>query len=153
MKTTFIITLVLALGIGGYALMKKDATPPTDETTVNGGRIRGPEDVSISVAQTTTTGGVTITLTKVGDSRCPADVQCIWEGAVTASVTLSFNGETSAVDMTLGAEPIEFGGYLISLTAAVPYPKEGVEISQKDYLLTFHVAPVVGSDGNIPANI
>ncbi len=154
MKTTLIIVILLALGVGGYAFVNRDATPtPTDETPSDEGRIRGPEDASISVGQTATIAGVAVTLNKVDDSRCPTGVQCIWAGTVTASVTLALNGETSTRDMTLDAEPVEFKGYFVSLTAALPYPKEGVMTDKKDYMLTFHVAPVIGSDGNIPANI
>lgn len=157
MKTTLVIIILLVLGVGGYALTKKDtAVPivPTGEistTTTNG--VRGSEDRALSVGQTETILGLMVTLDTVSDSRCPTGVQCIWAGTVIASVTLAVDGETLTVDMTLNADPVEFEGYLISLTGASPYPKEGDPVDQKDHVLTFHVAPIVGSDGNIPANI
>lgn len=154
MKTTIVIIILLIIGIGGYFVTKKDVAPvPVDETPVDTGRVRGPEDRSISVGSPTEISGLTVTVNKVTDSRCPAKVQCVWAGEATASVTLVQGDKTSTVDIKLGAEAAEFEGYLISLTAALPYPQEPGSIAQDDYMLTFHVAPVIGSDGNIPANI
>ncbi len=150
MKITLIIIILLALGAGGYAISKKDAAPePVVETPTEDERVRGPEDKAISVGEPTEISGLTVTLNKVTDSRCPTGVQCIWAGEATASVTLAQGAETSTIDMKLDATPVEFGGYLVSLTAALPYPKEGVALTQDDYMLTFRVAPVIESGENI----
>lgn len=154
MKTALIIIALILLGAGGYAVVSKDPAPVSvDETPSDDGRIRGPEDRALSVGQTATIAGLSVTLNGVNDSRCPIGVECIWAGEVSASVTLNAGEETSTRDMKLGAEPVEFKGYFISLTSALPHPTEGVSTDESDYMLTFHVAPVIGSDGNIPANI
>lgn len=150
MKTALIIVVLLILGAGGYALTKKNAAPaPVVETPTEDERVRGPEDKSISVGQTAEISGLTVTLNKVTDSRCPTGVQCIWAGEATAPVTLAQGEDTSTLDMKLDAGAVTFEGYLISLTAALPYPKEGTVIAQDDYMLTFHVAPVIESGENI----
>lgn len=150
MKITLVIIILLALGAGGYAISKKDAAPePVVETPTEDERVRGPEDKAISVGEPTEISGLSVTLNKVTDSRCPTGVQCIWAGEATASVTLVQGGDTSTIDMKLDAGTVALGGYNISLTAVLPYPKEGVSIDQSDYMLTFHVAPIIESGENI----
>ncbi|MDQ5928076.1 MAG: hypothetical protein QG633_514, partial [Patescibacteria group bacterium] len=147
---TLIIIILLALGAGGYAISKKDAAPePVVETPTEDERVRAPEDKVISVGEPTEISGLTVTLNKVTDSRCPTGVQCIWAGEATASVTLAQGAETSTIDMKLDAGSVEFAGYNVSLTAALPYPTEGVSVAQDDYMLVFHVAPVIGGGENI----
>lgn len=153
MKTTIVIIILLIIGIGGYFVTKKDVAPvPVDETPTGDERVRGPEDKSISVGEPTEISGLTVTLNKVTDSRCPTGVQCIWAGEATASVTLAQGTETTTVDMKLvelHGVPVEFSGYRISLLAVLPYPKEGVALTQDDYMLTFRVTSVIESGENI----
>jgi len=153
MKTTLIIVALLVIGVGGYALTKKDAvTVPVDETPTEDERVRGPEDKSISVGSPTEISGLTVTVNKVTDSRCPTGVQCVWAGEATASVTLVQGEDTSTIDMKLvelHGVPVEFSGYRISLLAVLPYPKEGVALTQDDYMLTFRVMSAIESGENI----
>lgn len=157
MKTSLIIFVLLVLGVGSYGLISKetnDAVPaPTDQTPSDEGRIRAPEDGTLSIGQTAVLAGVSTTLNDVSDSRCPQGVDCVWAGQATAFATLGLNGETAAVELLLGADPVEFAGYLVSVTSILPYPKYDVVTKKTDYRVTFHVASVVGSNGDIPANI
>lgn len=151
MKNTLIALVAIVLIVGVYVAFSQRVEAPTEPNDT--GRIRAPEEAVLSVGQTATLAGVSVTPNKVNDSRCPADVQCVWAGTVTASVLLELNGETQTVDIGLDVEPVEFGGYLVSLVSVEPTRGSGPSLEQDTYRLTIRVAPVVGSDGNIPANI
>lgn len=77
------------------------------------------------------------------DSRCPADVNCIWAGVAVASVQVM---GTTTRPMTLNLattdnagrnyfKSAEFNGYTISLAEVAPYPnsKDGVKALAGNY--------------------
>lgn len=79
------------------------------------------------------------------DSRCPADVVCIWAGQVVVLVALR-EGETN-----LGSESFivgnaeesakKIGGYLVEAVSVEPYPVSTGTIAPSEYLLTLKVSP------------
>jgi hypothetical protein len=71
--------LVLAtLALVGLASAVQPETPPDlPELTLKGGE-----------AQMVPGTGITLLLTKVDDSRCPGDVDCVWEGMIRAEITV-----------------------------------------------------------------
>ena len=79
----------------------------------------------------------------VEDSRCPSDVECLWEGKVSCIIELSQNGIT---DKTVLTQPGLIDGYaveryrLYELKYRIePYPESTKKINSSDYrlLLTF----------------
>ncbi|MDA1349416.1 MAG: hypothetical protein O3A47_11225 [Chloroflexi bacterium] len=64
----------------------------------------------------------------VSDSRCPANVTCIWAGEAKVAVSLadSSGNEIGKVELTIGADPdaayANVGDYSIALMALDPYP-------------------------------
>lgn len=74
----------------------------------------------------------------VEDSRCPANVQCVWAGRLVILAEVSFNGgsEEFRGNLTLG-KPVALGRETVTLFAAVP---ERIAISStrpRDYRFTF----------------
>jgi hypothetical protein len=77
------------------------------------------------------------------DSRCPKDVDCVWEGDATVRVRLQVGsrpGErlelhTSARERT----SVAYDGYEIRLLQLAPYPVSGRTIEQGDYAATLEV--------------
>lgn len=60
----------------------------------------------------------------LGDSRCPSDVVCIWEGEgrVLLGLTLG-DGPTVPVELnTRGSRTVTHGGYGVTLLELAPYP-------------------------------
>lgn len=45
---------------------------------------------------------VTLVATNINDSRCPANVQCVWEGLATADVTFKGSEEEKAIKTCTG---------------------------------------------------
>lgn len=80
--------------------------------------------------QPVTARGVKVTLRKVeGDSRCPMNAICVWEG--NAAVTLRFEQNAQQSDVTLntssrtGPVTVTFGGVEFRLIGLTPYPIAG----------------------------
>jgi hypothetical protein len=87
--------------------------------------------------------GLRITpLSLVEDSRCPADVQCVWAGRLVIFAEIHFNGgsESFRENLTLG-EPLPLGPQTVSLVAAAPQKSANVAIRPEAYRFTFAARP------------
>lgn len=83
---------------------------------------------------------MTVTFNEViGDSRCPQNVTCVWEGVASSNVTIVYHGSDYTVVLNnpgLTEQAKEnFIDYTITYSLN-PYPREGEEISPNDYRLT-----------------
>ena len=84
-------------------------------------------------------GGIYITPLKViSDSRCPADVVCIWAGEIVVKVKLEKGEVSKEVELKEGVTVL-FEGSTISLTGVIPENKTTTPIREKDYQFTFKV--------------
>ena len=109
------------------------------DTLITQLRAGAKETVRGSLGKTVTVGSVTITpQSVVEDSRCPTGVQCVWEGRVRLSVQIEDGSGSHTVELTLG-EAQTVGAVSLTLTDVSPYPEEGTEIQDADYLFTFDV--------------
>ncbi len=82
------------------------------------------------------------------DSRCPSDVECIWEGQVTIVINIfknnQFIGEFNLTSRT-GFDELaikEFDGYSINLIKVEPYPISTQIIELSDYIVIFNVSKI-----------
>ncbi|MBN3580861.1 hypothetical protein JYB64_00580 [Algoriphagus aestuarii] len=89
---------------------------------------------------------ISITFSKIlGDSRCPENAQCIWQGVVELEVTLAVNGTEEK--FSLSSYPpfnnipseVSFKGYLFKLVDVTPYPNTTKTYTEKDYAVTLQV--------------
>jgi hypothetical protein len=75
-----------------------------------------------------------------GDSRCPLDVQCVWEGDAVVVVTASEPSRPgAALELhTAGRFPREavYGRYRVRLVSLAPQPREGVAVPDGQYRAT-----------------
>ena len=72
----------------------------------------------------------------IEDSRCPANVQCVWAGRLTVRTDISSAGWKQTRDLQLGM-PQTVGQYHVVLTSAVPQKQAGAEIDSRAYRFTF----------------
>jgi hypothetical protein len=75
----------------------------------------------------------------IGDSRCPQNVICVWEGVASSNITIAHQSRDYTIvlnqpGLTEQAED-NFIDYKITYSLN-PYPGEGEEISPKDYRIT-----------------
>jgi hypothetical protein len=78
------------------------------------------------------------------DSRCPAGVQCVWEGNASIRLTLSSGGrsESAVVNSAVDPRQAAFFGYTIGLRDLTPYPVAAQPTDRSRYVATI---AVVGS--------
>ena len=87
-----------------------------------------------------------VTFDRVGsDSRCPADVTCVWEGdaVVLVSVRTTDPAPASHELHTAGRYPgeVEAGAYLLRLVGLAPVPRQDKPTGPADYRATLVVNP------------
>lgn len=107
------------------------------------------EPFDLGAAQMALVGdtGLTLTFDRVGsDSRCPVDVQCIWEGDATVNLTAAQPGRDVArlelhTTSSGGGGPKEarYGEFLVVLTALAPQPHSQTPIEPRAYRATLRV--------------
>jgi len=104
------------------------------------------ETFTIGVGQSARITGEDMTVTfngVVGDSRCPQNVTCVWEGVASSNTTIVYQGKDYTVVLNspgLTEQAKEtFVNYTLTYSLN-PYPREGEEISPKDYRLTLKIA-------------
>ncbi|WP_280462051.1 hypothetical protein [Nocardia carnea] len=121
---------VVALGIIGAAAGCKSAepAPPPElgtEFTLSGG------DTAVLDA-----GRLTVLFRDVPeDSRCPAEVNCVWEGDATVLTEVTVDGTQSAHELHSNPQfptDVLTGGYRIALRSITP-PGSASEIPLPDY--------------------
>lgn len=86
-----------------------------------------------------------MTLLDMEDSRCPSDVQCVWQGTVTAKIKLENKTQDlgiHSISLTAAVEENEktYNGHYIRLTNVNPHPQSTNTINPADYVLTFFVS-------------
>lgn len=77
------------------------------------------------------------------DSRCPVDLDCVWEGNARVIVVTVIDGierahalNSSSADWLEGSTRVEAGSHTISFQSLLPEPRDGVTIPQNEYRLT-----------------
>ena len=76
------------------------------------------------------------------DSRCPADVKCIWAGNAAVRLDVSIRGRGSkslTLNTTGNLPPLDYRGYKIRLVELSPYPRSDRKIAVVDYVVTLLV--------------
>lgn len=135
------IAIVLAVVIGIVALLAGCAGGPADTITVG---LDSP--FTLSVGQTAVITGEDLQLrfeNVIEDSRCPLNVQCVWEGRASYTVQLTYQGDSYDMILTEaglgGVAHDTFLDYAI-IANLLPYPEEPGEIAREDYRLQLTVA-------------
>lgn len=85
-----------------------------------------------------------ISLDKVAqDSRCPVDVQCVWEGDAAVSVVITDPAAPRSYELhTSGryATEVTHGAYHVTLVRLDPVPRSTAPLSPGDYRATLRVS-------------
>jgi hypothetical protein len=75
------------------------------------------------------------------DSRCPSDVQCIWEGTVSLRINIQYESQDLG-NFALNASnlhKVSFMGYYVKFKELKPYPVSTENIPKTSYRATFKV--------------
>lgn len=87
-------------------------------------------------------GRVTVKFVElIEDSRCPADVNCVWAGVAKIKVRLSRAGRSAVVELnTMDKRSTVFQGYTVTLTELEPRQSTTSKYSPSAYEATFTVS-------------
>lgn len=97
--------------------------------------------------------GVTLLLTRVDDQRCPADVDCFWEGMIRAEITvMTAKPELTQIVLCNQCEDgeglVTVAGLTIGLVGLAPSTEELAKLGRApvltDYALTVNYGPEGG---------
>jgi hypothetical protein len=87
--------------------------------------------------------GPSVFFASVGhDSRCPADVTCVWAGDAAVELRLGIDGVRRQVELHTSQEPRQaaIGDYLLVLDDLLPAPRSGTMPRSNDYVAVLRVA-------------
>lgn len=103
-----------------------------------------PFRISVGAAVRVDAAGLTVGFAGVGsDSRCPKDVQCMWEGDAGVLIWVAAEaGERADYELhtSRGDRQIRHGEYVVALEGLDPYPVSTVSIAPEDYEATLKVS-------------
>jgi len=144
-RLTFSVLLVTAF-----------TTTATCAPEVDGEAVSLGESFSLAVGQSASIDGEELTIEFIdiiADSRCPLDVQCIWQGEVACLVEITYSGTGQQRVLTypgLTQEPSEtqFGSYQFTFSVG-PYPEAGKEIKKDEYRLNLLINKTLPLSGGI----
>ena len=106
------------------------------------------EEFTLAPGQTANVNGtnVRVTFDRVsGDSRCPTDVTCVWEGDAVVVLNVKVGAEEATREVhTQGGEPrsrtAPAGEYVVTLVRLDPAPRSTATIEASAYRATLLVA-------------
>jgi len=99
------------------------------------------ETFTIGVGQSAQITGEDMMITfngVIGDSRCPQNVTCVWEGVASSNITIVYQGNDYTVVLNSPGITERATDTFIDYTLTYnlnPYPREGEEISPNEYRL------------------
>ena len=98
------------------------------------------EEAVLSVGESFTVDDFTLKLIDIAeDSRCPAGVECIQAGRVTADLEVTVDGKTSSISLRSDEGERKIGTKYITMVKIEPTAEEGKKLSATDYEITFYI--------------
>jgi len=93
------------------------------------------QPVELAPGQSTQVGALRVKFEGVtGDSRCPVDVTCVWQGDAVVRLSLTHPRETGTKDLhTAGPTSTDFQGVVIELVQLDPMPRSTQNIPAESY--------------------
>lgn len=112
---------------------------------VEGALVRGPVNLSVPFGETVAVPGTVLRLTLSdvpSDSRCPIDVECVWEGNALTVIGISAGmGPTFPLRLNTTVEPRDatWNGVRITLIGLTPHPVTTGTVGLEEYVAELRV--------------
>lgn len=138
--------LLLALPTFALAACATPSQPSPGNDKTTGVLAQAGPEFQLAIGETARIDGTTsrITFRSVAeDSRCPADVRCVWAGNARLLLTLSTDGRgDSSISVNTGIEPRSalVSGHLLRVTSLTPQPRAGIAIPPNSYVAKLALA-------------
>lgn len=127
--------MALVLALAGAAACRSNG-----ERTDGPSAPTSPQEVQLTVGQSRRVGGLTVRFDEVSaDSRCPLDVQCVWEGDAAVLLTVTAPARSGTLELhTAGRFPREgmYEGYRVRLVSLEPQPRASEPVRPDLYRAT-----------------
>jgi hypothetical protein len=94
----------------------------------------------IKIHQTLSVDNLSVTFSKIEDSRCPSDVTCVWEGRASVTLDIYDQKQHQTILLTTGENTTSYvDSYKINLIDILPHPTSSKDISE-EYVATISVS-------------
>jgi len=135
------LTPIVASAVLGACAVQANQ-PPEEEGGPNVTIVGDTAFLELPVGRSADNGELRVTFENVSeDSRCPAGVQCVWEGNASIRVTVEMGNESQVaiLNSTLNPQRASFFGYTIGYRDLSPYPVADTPHDPGDYRATISV--------------
>ena len=138
MPRMVIAALLVAVGVGCSSFQSGDSEPQA--VLVQKG-----SDFHLMTGETARVSGSFVNITFTGvreDSRCPADVQCVWQGnAVVRIAVRHANGPATDTVLSVNQEPhsMRYENFFITVRDLMPARRTDHPLKQEEYTVTLRV--------------
>jgi hypothetical protein len=98
---------------------------PDVSSEAHGGPLDDTLHVTLGRSASADKGRLVLTFNaRLSDSRCPADVVCVWMGDAAVRISARAGGTSVDRELHTGVEPrsLSIGGYVVTLVGLTPYP-------------------------------
>lgn len=132
------------MALGALALMAACGAQSDLQTDPSTSVVGDTTFFRLPIGTTGAVGDLSIQFTAVDeDSRCPAGVQCVWEGNAELRLTLTDGTGSVVARVNSAVEPrvIDASGYSISYRDLSPHPVSDQPFDSSDYAAELAVAP------------
>ena len=134
------LTLHADSGSQPHPTVDAGSETPTGEPAVSDTAVPLDEPFVLAVGETAFAEyGVGITFASVlADSRCPADVECVWEGNAEVAIDVATDDEHASLSLNTNpdfATEASYLAYTLELIALEPYPRADV-LTDEPYRVT-----------------
>lgn len=113
----------------------------------NAFNLEEPFQLRVTETAKMTNGNLQLSLTGIPeDSRCPEDVNCIWEGQIRLFIDAAIPEKKESIEYKIekskmGKVDHTFQNYNILVQDVQPLTQSGVRISKENYIVTLKVSP------------
>ncbi len=138
-KKSFIVITILVLGSFGIWYIKNKSVSPTEHQTTQPSPVQSDEITARIGKKSVSATGFEITPKELQeDSRCPANVNCIWAGRVVVKADVAFRGSVPQEYIFESDTKVRISSGDITLFGVTPVKTSGV-IKSTDYMFTFSI--------------
>lgn len=135
------VGVAVAVGVLAAACASRSPADPEGRET-RGSAVALGEAFRLPFGEQADAGDLTVAFESVEDSRCPTEVDCVWEGDGVVGLRVTGAGED--VDVMLHTHPdsaavARVAGHDVRLVDLDPDPVDGSAIPRSDYVATLRI--------------
>lgn len=142
MKKSILAATLVVLAACGPRVDDKPTTPTDAGASPSVTLVGDTAFLELPLGRSADNGELQVTFdTVTEDSRCPRDVQCVWEGNAGIRLTVAIGNETEVAVLNSALNPRQaaFLGYTIGFRDLTPYPVSTEPRDLSEYVATIAV--------------